>query len=299
MEQNKYTVLSVAKEAAMLAHRPAPGEDDVQVNLRNGWREATEKSYSDRLAMHIKLGELQAVHSSTGDRYDPNRTDINPSDPAWSLDAAEREKALELLGHLVRHKVDVAGRHTVVLQSLEGHAKEAAAKNARQAKDLYFLDEAAQDLADQLKKSESWARDIWERMESAGKLPDGHKLRLTVRDVRTGLIELRGTRGSRSVVVSHADVNAWLEAQDAGYKWGGNRQQAVPPPQPVQRRAAQEDAILAKLVELSFDPQAVPRGSAGGLSAAKNAVRVALGYTTDVMNKAWQRLRTDGRIKDA
>lgn len=68
-------------------------------------------------------------------------------------------------------------------------------------------------------------------------------------------------------------------------------------PRPLQR--AQEDAVLAKLRELGYDPLAVPVAQPGHPSAAKQAVREALGYSDDVMKKAWQRLRTDGRIKDA
>ena len=72
------------------------------------------------------------------------------------------------------------------------------------------------------------------------------------------------------------------------------------PPKPMQRHPAQEEAILAKLRELQFDSQAVPRAPPGKSSPAKQAVRRALvSYSTDVFNKAWQRLRNDRRIKDA
>lgn len=73
----------------------------------------------------------------------------------------------------------------------------------------------------------------------------------------------------------------------------------APPPRPVPRRRAQEEAILATLAELNINPQAIPRPSPGKQSKEKNAVRNALRYSRDVMNKAWQRLRDDGRIKDA
>ena len=68
---------------------------------------------------------------------------------------------------------------------------------------------------------------------------------------------------------------------------------------PVQRCAAQDSAVLAKLCELGFDAQAVPLPARGKRSEAKHAVRKALGYSEDVMKKAWQRLRNDGSIKDA
>jgi hypothetical protein len=69
---------------------------------------------------------------------------------------------------------------------------------------------------------------------------------------------------------------------------------------PLQRQPAQEAEILATLLLLGFDPLAIPSPPRRGLpSPAKREVQRALGYTTDVMKKAWQRLRDDGRIKDA
>lgn len=68
--------------------------------------------------------------------------------------------------------------------------------------------------------------------------------------------------------------------------------------EPVQRQAAQEEAILAKLRELGFDPAALPYRR-GKTSEAKMAASKALGFTKDVMKKAWQRLLDDGKIKYA
>ena len=72
-----------------------------------------------------------------------------------------------------------------------------------------------------------------------------------------------------------------------------------PSPKPMQRQRAQEQAILAKLRELGFDPQAVPKAPAGKKSAAKQAVMKALGYSKPVMDHAWKRLRADKLVKDA
>lgn len=71
------------------------------------------------------------------------------------------------------------------------------------------------------------------------------------------------------------------------------------PTTPVQRHRAQEEAILAKLTELSFTPTALPRPKPGMPSEAKKAVKEALSYSQDVMKKAWRRLRADGRIREA
>jgi hypothetical protein len=70
-------------------------------------------------------------------------------------------------------------------------------------------------------------------------------------------------------------------------------------PRPLQRQQAHDQAILAKLKELGFDAHALPAAPAGKPSPAKQQVKAALCLTTDVMNKAWQRLRADGAIKDA
>ena len=75
--------------------------------------------------------------------------------------------------------------------------------------------------------------------------------------------------------------------------------QAGPAPAPMPRSRAQEAAILAKLAELGFNAQALPVAPAGKASPAKSAVRAALKYTADVMNKAWQRLRSEGLIREA
>ena len=70
-------------------------------------------------------------------------------------------------------------------------------------------------------------------------------------------------------------------------------------PKPVQRQHAQDLAILAKLVELGYKPGALPRPPSGKPSVAKQAAKAALNYSTDVMNKAWLRLRVAGQIVDA
>ncbi|MBX9793209.1 MAG: hypothetical protein K2Y02_02805 [Burkholderiaceae bacterium] len=69
-------------------------------------------------------------------------------------------------------------------------------------------------------------------------------------------------------------------------------------PKPVQRQRSQKEAILAKLVELGYTPTALPKPASGKASRPKQEVKAALGYTNDVMKKAWQWLRDDGLIKD-
>jgi hypothetical protein len=70
---------------------------------------------------------------------------------------------------------------------------------------------------------------------------------------------------------------------------------------PVSRWAAQETAILQKLKELDYDPQALPQHKAGK-AGVKAAVKKALGAKglwahPSVFDKAWKRLSDNGDIK--
>jgi hypothetical protein len=62
---------------------------------------------------------------------------------------------------------------------------------------------------------------------------------------------------------------------------------------------AQETAILAKLIELGIDPQAVPAPAPGKQHLVKEQIREALRYSEAQMRKAWTRLRADKRVRDA
>ena len=69
------------------------------------------------------------------------------------------------------------------------------------------------------------------------------------------------------------------------------------PVKPVQRTAAHQSVILAKLRDLGFDPKALPAPSAGKRSQAKKAAQEALPSMSDaVFKKAWQALRNSGEI---
>ncbi len=168
------------------------------------------------------------------------------------------------------------------------------AEAKRIAEGRYFIDEAANAIAQQRGLGEVWALQFRDAMVKAAEIRA-----LTVRDPSTWLPIPTGQRVSLARIVTRADVNAWLDSQQTGYRWEGPQQAEPAPPKPVQRQAAQGAAILAKLTELGFDAQAVPAAPAGKPSPAKQAVRAALGYSADVMNKAWQRLRAAGAIKDA
>lgn len=121
--------------------------------------------------------------------------------------------------------------------------------------------------------------------------------KLTVRNPRTGLPYIPETRRDFYERVSIEDLNKWLEDSGVEYHLGCDAPQSEP------KLRAQEKAILNKLEELQIDPQAVPvpqKGKAG----VKKQVRRGLesnplfdGITT--FDKAWERLRGFGDIKDA
>lgn len=67
---------------------------------------------------------------------------------------------------------------------------------------------------------------------------------------------------------------------------------------PLPQQRHQEHEILRVLAELDVDPLAVPPW-APGAPRIKAQVRERLHYTKDQFNKAWQRLRTDGLLREA
>lgn len=104
-----------------------------------------------------------------------------------------------------------------------------------------------------------------------------------------------------------AEERGRLLAEDEQLQRAAGGASTTPPPpfpapavRPVQRQAANEANIIAKLVDLGFDPLALPRPLRRGvLSPAKQPTRAALGLSVDVMKKAWQRLSDQKRIKYA
>lgn len=74
---------------------------------------------------------------------------------------------------------------------------------------------------------------------------------------------------------------------------------AVAPIRAVPALRAQEEAILQQLRLLGLDPLRLPKAPDGKTLEAKRTVQVALGYSPEVMRKAWKRLRKAERIADA
>lgn len=101
------------------------------------------------------------------------------------------------------------------------------------------------------------------------------------------------------------DLNQWLSTtlKRVTFRFpdpsSASSQSAGPIPKRVPATEAQDAAILAKLRELGVDPHAVPAPEKGKTNLVKRRVQAELRYSPAVMNKAWTRLRTDGRLKDA
>ncbi len=109
---------------------------------------------------------------------------------------------------------------------------------------------------------------------------------------RNGIAHSLGAAGPDDGMASAA-------AGEGGASTGVDASRPAAVTAPVQRRFAQEKAIVAKLLELGFDPLQLPKAPAGKKSRAKQMVKAALVYTDDVFSKAWQRLRDQERIRDA
>jgi len=206
----------------------------------------------------------------------------------WSVDSAEREHVLELLGQLVR--TDDARFSTVALQSTTANAADAQAKQERHSRGLYTLPEAAQIVAD--------ANALPSSRLLADLRAEAKKGRLTTRRPDT-LAPADSASAQRGYWVMPADLDELFAAWGVAYRFPRAAEHA-PEVRRVPAQQAQEQTILAKLRELGFDPLAVPKPpKEGNASPAKKAARDALNYSRDVFNKAWQRLRNDGRLKDA
>ncbi len=443
--QNFKSVARVAREAAAEIMRrdvKDHGEEgSVRRALVDAWQKAAERDFLARIGHHLSQGELVAVSMIDGAPYNPRIGGTHPTDVTWLLSPEQEVKALELLG---QEAPDTRPQFTTLARPIEvppllrmlpadtailtradfGGSSGAATGRAgeyveyleavmrRQAEGVFTVSEAAQVLVDA--RPGAQVRTMLSKMHRAYR--DG---KLVVRDPGDMLPKpIADTYRDFLAVVTVADVDAWLDAEGAGYRfppasaadeakarprqpgsalrlpigtthldygdlahliadalwpdqgaederlhYGGARvtlddelaeavkrgvlpvldpltlgpnrlpigaalrrakvaiedlrewlrstrrmevamvgpegKEVLVPPRPVQRQKAQEAAILAKLTELGYEPQALPAPPSGKPSTAKQAVKAALGYSTDVLNKAWQRLRADGRIKDA
>ncbi len=97
---------------------------------------------------------------------------------------------------------------------------------------------------------------------------------------------------------------AWCKARDINTDWLRDIDASiVRVPQPKQRSAAWDAAVLAALVRENFDPKRLPRTPTGKASPGKQAARTALvrpdGLTDAMFNHAWKRLRAAREIAES
>lgn len=178
-----------------------------------------------------------------------------------------------------------------------GSAAARAADMARWADGRLYIIEAAEAIARQQGFD---AHEVLVRLRFAANdlRPDGSR-RLRVRDPATWLQLAPHERAHGAHGVSVGDVNAWLDADGAGYRLPvGVGSAAGAPPKPLPRAAAHEAAILHALRQAGFDPLRLPDTPAGKASPAKQAARRALPkMTRAVLDGAWKRLRSQGELK--
>jgi hypothetical protein len=214
-----HSLTDIAKEAAMREWPPIADERDLRSDVRDSMRADEERQSLARLRDGLKQGRFKAVHQSTGASFDPVSSDAE--DAQWMLDDVQREEALQLLGQLVRTHDTTSGRKLVALQSRQAHERERAAADKANVEGGFLLHEAASAIAAQQGEGGRWAKALWERMKEAADRSESDPNRLCVRDGTTGLVASQRTPRSR---VTPEDVNAWLQVQDAPFRWSAGTQ---------------------------------------------------------------------------
>ena len=204
-------------EAACLELSPNDEPFALRQALTDSKVEAAAYADSLRLAGYLESGKLTATHWQHGTVFNPFLKNDSARDGRWIFSESEREKALELLGLLVIE--ELAGRTVAVKQSPHAQKREAERNAQRKTKMGYYLDEAAQEIADQQGEEVSWARSFHKHMLKAAALPAGDPNRLKVRHTDTGVINPDGTKFSHIALVRHTDMNEWLQASGETYSW--------------------------------------------------------------------------------
>jgi hypothetical protein len=244
--ENYKSVVLVAREAAVEAMRrdvSGHGEDSsVQRALVDARRESAERDFLTRIGSHLSRGELSAVSTLNGAPYNPRMGGTLPTDAMWLLSPEQEVKALELLG---REAPDTRPVFTTLARPVEvpallrvlpadtailtradfgGISSTANARVGeyveylddimrRQAEGIFTVCEAAQLLVDSQPGAD--IRRMLDKMHQAYR--DG---KLTVRDPGDKLPKRIVDRYRDHLdVVTVADVDAWLDAEGAGYRF--------------------------------------------------------------------------------
>lgn len=185
------------------------------------------------------------------------------------------------------------------------------------SKGIYTIEDTAQVLADMLESDgdNEWevggrVQILYSKIENA--IRSG-ALILREKGIPVDVASLQGSRIRYWRRLRADDVNAWLKAVDARYElkhpYSDSKQESDAqerPAQlgtvPVQRSVAQGTAILEKLTALGYTATSLPNRQSG-TAGTKATVKLALGTQgiwsgSTVFDKAWGRLRADGRIAE-
>ena len=168
---------------------------------------------------------------------------------------------------------------------------------ARWNADRYFIDEAVILIGAQRGLNEFVQQALCREMLRCAALHDDHKHKLTVRDPSTLIPVQHGVRVTHARIVYRSDVNAWLDAIGAGYRWGGDV-----PPAPAKRRekatTQHDNNIIAALRVRNIDPMKMPSPPLGNKPwALREEIAKELGITLNTAKTAFTRLRKDNRVK--
>jgi hypothetical protein len=174
----------------------------------------------------------------------------------------------------------------------------------RQATEFFSLNEAAQVIADSRLNLKAHAmKDLMLKAWKDDKLP--------IRDPsHNGPVSGARSINASSDLLSLHDINSWLTSEGMGYQFpqvtqplvGSESGSSPRAATPIQRAAAQNAAILDAIKANKLEAHSLPKGKPGK-SGVKALIRAAVApkslFQGKVFDKAWERLRSSGEIKDA
>ena len=177
------------------------------------------------------------------------------------------------------------------------------------SKTLLSLGEAANFVGHKHDLSVATIKALYEQMEQAA--GDG----LTVRNQHTEIPYIPTTvhrhRLLFEALVCADELDSWLQSQRVPYRIqpandapaakgeaGTGTPGSEEGKRPLQQQAWQENEILRVIQKLKYTATALPKEKRG-VSGVKAAVRNDLRWIGTLFDKAWQRLRDQGRIKEA
>lgn len=181
----------------------------------------------------------------------------------------------------------------------EERAQRRASKQARWEAGRYFIDEAVILIGAQRGLNEFVQQALCKDMLRCAALPDDHRHKLIVRDPCTLIPVEHGVRVSQARIVYRSDVNAWLDATGAGYRWEGDA-----PPAPAKRRekatTQHDNNIIAALMACNIDPLKMPAPPLGNKPwPLRVQIAEELGISKSTVKTAFTRLRINDRMKTA